>query len=290
MDAVDVLSMSINPYNGQNIFVGTLKNGILKTENGGENWVGVGLPVEKVYGIANSYEDGRIVYASGVLQGRGKIFKSLDGGTVWNEVYTAPSDGPLVIALVIDRKNPNIILASTSDDQMMKSYDAGVSWKNIYAFSEPVVKISVDSRNSNIIYASTQGGKLLLSRDGGSSFEESKSDSMRSGGASLVLADPNNGGWVYAGGRAGFFRSRNEGGSWEELKTLGNPDSFPVKALAVSPGNSRELIYGAGQAVYKSVDDGGSWMPFQLDTAKNISTIMYDATDPNILYLGLRKK
>lgn len=289
MDAMDILSLSINPHNNQNIFAGTLKNGILKTEDGGENWKGTGLPVEKVYGIVNSYEDGRVVYATGVLNGRGKIFKSLDGGVVWDEIYTAPSDGPLVIALEIDRRNSNVLLAATSDNQVIKSSDAGVSWKNIYASSGPIVKLSIDSGNSNVLYASTLDGSLFVTRNGGETFEELKSENIQNG-TSLVMADPNNSGWIFAAGKAGLFRSKNAGGAWEEIKTLSDPDTFPVNALAISPGNSREFVYGAGQAVYKSIDDGGNWMPFQLDTSKNISAIMYDATDPNILYLGLKKK
>ena len=288
LDAADVLSLSINPHDGRNIFIGTLKNGILKTEDGGDNWKGAGLQVEKVYGIAFSYDDGRIVYASGVLNGRGKIFKSLDGGTVWNEIYTSPSDGPLVVSLVTDKKNPNMILAGTSDKQLIKSSDAGTSWRSVYGADSPIMKIAIDSADSDVLYISTQKGEFQMSKDGGKNFVSTEDDKVRS--VDIVVADPSTGNVIYAAGKSGLFRSGDRGETWEELRTLGNAQSFPVKALAINSANPREIIYGAGQAVYKSVDEGVSWMPSQLVTARNISAIAYDPGNPSIVYLGLRKK
>ena len=285
LNTIDVLSMSVNPQNGQNIFVGTLKNGILKTEDGGENWSALVFPAEKVYGLVNDYSDGRIIYASGVYKERGKIFKSSNSGVDWDEIYTAPSDGPLIIAMANDRRNSNTLFAATSDEQLLKSTDAGVSWKNVYTSKSPITKISIDSGNSNIIYINTQSGYFLTSRDGGKIFESS---SIK-GNVSFITTDPKDGGVAYAAGKTGLLKSRDAGGSWEELKPLGDPDSFPVKVVAVSPANSQEIVYGAGQAIYKSVDGGTNWMTSQLETEKNIGIVMYDINDPNILYLGLKK-
>lgn len=283
MDAMDVLSMSINPYDGQNIFVGTLKDGILKTGDGGEDWSALVFPAEKVYGLVNDYVDGRIIYASGVYNGRGKIFKSLNGGADWNEIYTAPSDGPLVVAMANDRKNPGFLFAATSDKQLLRSTDAGVSWKNIYVSDSPVIKIVADGA---LIYINTQGGDLLISRDGGDKFEAS----AIKGDVNFIAIDPVDHDVAYVAGKAGLLRSKDAGKNWEELKTLGDPRSFPVKAVAVSPTSPAEVVYGAGQAVYKSVDGGANWMTSQLDTEKNISSIIYDMSNPSVLYLGLRKK
>ena len=104
--SIDVISMVVNPYDGKNVFVGALKGGILKTEDGGENWSLLNFPAEKVYGLAIDSVDSRVVYASGVWNGRGKIFKSVNGGFEWNEIYTAPSDGPIVISLAKVKKIP----------------------------------------------------------------------------------------------------------------------------------------------------------------------------------------
>lgn len=288
LDSVDVLSIAINPYDGKNILVGTLKNGILKTEDGGENWSLLKFQAEKAYGLAFDYVDSRIIYASGVWQGRGKIFKSINGGTDWNEIYTAPSNGPLVISLALDKKNSNIVLATTSDNQVIKSTDGGDSWKSIFTSPSPVLKIAIDVANDNLLYLSLQSGGVLLSKDGGNTIISESPRDVNSG-ISIIETDPVNANWVYAAGQAGLLRSKDAGNTWETLKVLGDPKTFPIKAVAINPMSPNEIIYGAAQAVYKSVDGGMNWMPFQLQTAKTVSALKYSATESGVAYLGLRK-
>ncbi|MFA7209087.1 MAG: hypothetical protein WC120_02260 [Parcubacteria group bacterium] len=288
LDAVDVVSVASNPFDAKSILVGTLKNGILKTDDAGDNWSLVPFEADKAYGLAIDPADSRVIYASGVWQDRGKIFKSINGGDEWNEIYTAPSNGPLVISLALDKKNPSILYATTSDNQIIKSVDAGVSWKNIYASSSPVLKIAIDSASSDLLYLNLLSGSILRSRDGGNSIEGIENDAVNHG-IGVIETDPLNANWIYAAGQAGIFRSKDAGSSWETVKPLGDANAFPVKALAINPANSDEIAYGAAQATYKSLDGGVNWIPFQLQTTKNISVMKY-STEPDVLYLGLRKK
>lgn len=286
--SVDVISIACNPYDGATSFVGTLANGILKTDDSGENWSLLNFPAGKVYGLVIDNMDGRIVYASGVWQGRGKIFKSTNGGFEWNEIFTAPSDGPLVISLTMSKKDSKVLFATTSDKQVMKSVDAGVSWKNIYSSQSPVEKIALDSVNDNLLYFNLANGTILRSIDGGNTIDESLKD-MRSG-VNIIETDPSHANWVYTAGKFGLFRSKDAGDSWEALKTLGDSNTFPVKALAINQFNSDEIIYGAAQATYKSIDGGINWIPFQLETKNTVSVLKYSSTEANVVYMGLRKK
>ena len=288
LDMVDVISIAIDPINTKNVLVGTLKEGILKTDDSGGTWSLLKFQAEKVYGLAIDQTDSRIIYASGVWQGRGKIFKSLDGGVEWNEIYTSPSNGPLVISLTLDRKNSNILYATTSDNQIIKSVDAGISWKNIYAANSPVLKIAIDNGNDNLLYFNLLNGKILKSKDGGNVIDEISADDVRQG-IGTIEVDPINANWIYAAGQAGILRSKNAGDSWEIVRPLGDASTFPVKAIAINPSNPNEIAYGAAQATYKSLDGGVSWIPFQLQTTKNVSILKY-STESNVLYLGLRKK
>ncbi len=288
LDSVDVLSVAINPNDSNNVLVGTLKSGIFKTEDGGENWSPLVFPAGKVYGLAIDPVDGRIAYASGVWQGRGKLFKTINGGIEWNEIYTAPSNGPLIIALTLDKKNPNILFVSTSDNQVIKSIDAGNSWKNIYVASSPVIKIAIDSVDSNLLYLNTLGGSIFVSKNGGEEIIEMDNNNIDNG-VSFIESDPTVTKWVYAAGQIGLFRSKDAGVTWAGIRTLGDSQASPVKAVTINPQKPTEIIYGAGQALYKSVDDGVTWMTFQLETKKNVSVLKYDANNPEVVYLGLRK-
>ncbi|EKE10902.1 MAG: hypothetical protein ACD_15C00179G0001 [uncultured bacterium] len=288
LNSVDVLSLAINPYDGKNVFVGTLRNGILKTDNGGEDWSLLNFPAAKVYGLLIDNMQSHIMYATGVWQGYGKIFKSVDSGNEWNEIYTSPSNGPIVVSLTMDKFNSNTIYATISDRQIIKSVDGGSSWQNIFAAPGPVTKLSIDSTNPNLIYILMVGGTVMRSMDGGRTFDPITNNI--GSGSETIETDPINSNTVYTGGRNGLYRSKDAGNNWEEIRVLNDPKIFPIKAIAVNPSNSGEILYGANQAVYKSIDGGQSWSSFQLETKKIIDIIRYDVNASNTAYIGLRTK
>jgi len=294
LPAVDVLSIAISPTDSNKVMFGTRENGIILTKDGGENLEATSFTSGKVYGLEINPGDENIVYASGVWQGRGKIFKSQDFGKNWKEIYTSAADGPLVISLTIDRNNPQIIYASTSDNQIIKTTNAGETWKNIFTGQNPVLKVAIDKSNSNLIYFITTAA-IERSKDGGADFEDlsklaadvDKEASNRD--FSVVVTDPYNGNWVYAGGGMGILRSKNSGDTWEKVTILNNPQNFPVKALSISPANSKEIIYGASQAAYKSADEGINWSTSQFESSKSVKVVRYSTADPSVVYLGLSK-
>ncbi len=289
----EILSIAINPYDSSNVLFGTKKNGIIKTNDGGETLDNTNFISEKVYGLVFNPADGRIIYASGVWQKRGKIFKSTDNGETWTEIFTIASDGPLVINLNIDKKNSDTIYASTSDNQVLKSTDAGVSWKNIFQAPSPVLQTAIDSSNNNLVYFNVQGNGLYRSREGGMNAEnitkEISKVSKNNNDFNFIETDPNNAGWIYVVGLAGILRSKDGGNSWEQIKPLDDPQTFPVKSVAIKQGNSNEIVYGAARAVYKSDNQGTNWMTFQLADSKSVKVLEYSSTDPQIIYLGTSK-
>lgn len=292
---LNVLSIAINPEDSQNILVGLKTGGYIKSEDGGNIWQKTIFVSDRVYGLSFDPSNPRIIYASGVWQNRGKLFRSQNSGESWEEIFTSPSDGPFISALNIDNKNPKIIFASTSDNQTMKSEDSGETWKNVYQSSSPIVKISIDKFNSSLIYAITLNGQVIKSANGGLEFENigknfSKNTFAVSQEYGFLETDSQNSGWVYLAGEGGILRSKDAGNSWEKIVTLNDPKSYPVTAMAVDPRNSQKIIYGAGQAIYRSVDGGQSWATSQFDTEKIVSVIKYDSKNPQILYAGFKKK
>lgn len=287
---VDVLSMAINPFDDRNVLVGLKSKGILQTIDGGESWSMMKFSAEKVYGLTFDPIDSRIIYASGVVDGRGKIFKSIDSGETWTEVYISPADGPLLISLVLDNKNTRFLYVSTSDNRVIKSSDAGKSWKYIYQSTKPILKIALDERTGNIFMLQS-GGKVFRSKDKGKSFEDITKkigNSLWGGPDSYVLEkDPSHAGWLYIAGKGGVFRSRDSGEKWDALLTLNDPKSYPVRSLAINPRNSNEIIYGAAQAVYRSVDGGINWSTWQTEEPKVVDVIKYSQQDPMVVYLGM---
>lgn len=289
----DIISLAVNPYDANMAYAGLRGSGILKTTDGGQSWAYLPFQSQKVYGLELDPVDPKIIYASGVWQNRGKIFKSEDGGQNWKEIYTSPANGPLVIALAINQKNSNVIYASTSDNQVIKAIDAGGSWQSIFAAPGPVTKIALDKANDNLIYLNVPGQGIFQSTDGGVKFSDISGNIAKvakdNQDVSVLETDPVNANWVYAAGGVGILKSRDAGRNWEKIETLNDPKNFPVKAVAINPSSANEIVYGAAQTVYKSIDGGKNWITAQFEISKSINIIKYSTVSPSNLYLGLSK-
>jgi len=290
----DILSLAVNPQDANNILFGTAQNGIYKTTDGGETWMAANFTSEKVYGLAMDPRDPQTIYASGVWQKRGKIFKSADQGTVWEEIYTSVSNGTLIISMAMSPKNPDVLYVATSDKQVLQTSDGGHSWKSLFLATSPVVKIALDYQDENLFYFNTLNGDIFKSQDGGKTITEISQKSLSSwnmggGGIRFMETDPSNRNWVYAGGKIGIILSKNSGETWEKINVLNNSENFPVSALTINPANSQEFIYGSAQASFKTADGGKTWTTAQFNTGKTINLIRYDKQNPQNVFIGLSK-
>lgn len=289
----EILDIEIDPTNSNVIYLGLRSGGIMKSEDAGENWRFLNFSLPKVYGVEVDPRNPQVIYASGVFQGRGKIYVSEDGGQNWLEIYTSSADGPLVISLALDRKDPDVLFASTSDNQVIASLDTGNSWTNILRASSPVIKITIDSHDNNLVYLLGQNSEVWRSVNGGENFENitGRTSFVASQGAfRTITTDPNNSGWVYLSGASGIIRSMDHGDIWEPVSTLQNSQTFPVSALDVSPRTSDEMIYGAVQAAYRTINGGFSWETKQFETGDYINIVKYDPENPQVIYLSFRKR
>ncbi len=293
ISGVDVLSMAIDPIDQSIVYIGTDANGLFVSKDGGETWTAVAFP-SKAYNVLFDPQNHEVMYASGVLNGRAKIFKRLKEGEQWKEVYTEPADGTIISSLAINPVNSQILYAGTSEGVIVKTIDGGLTWTNLKKTDGPVTGIAFDADNNGHLFFVVFQLGLLETKDGGKTIENitQKIDpihltaSMRS-----IAADPNIGGVVYVGTEAGIFEKTGPDDAWKELNIIGSSKAFPIHAIAVNPANSREIVYAASQAIYKSNDGGVSWSTFQLDTntTKEVSVLKYDKSDPFKIYAGLRK-
>jgi len=298
ISSVDVLSLAVSPQNGNEAYIGTKANGVLKTTDAGEKWQVVNISdaaATKVYAIAFDPIDSNTVFIAAVVDGRGKILKSTDAGATWKDIYTEPSSGSFVLALAIDPAGSRKIFGGTTKGQIIFSDNDGDSWQSLYQAQGEVFKIAIDSMNPNLAYFAVNQSGLLRTRDGGKNFEDlaEKNIINRETGLqnpSMVVTDPNRTGWVYTGTGTGLFRSKDGGENWELVKILNRPQENSVRGIAINPQNSDEIIYGAAQAFYKSVDGGQSWATAQFAGSRTIETVAYNRQNPGVIYVGMNKR
>jgi photosystem II stability/assembly factor-like uncharacterized protein len=289
---VDVLSMAIHPVDSNIVYVGTMSNGMFVSKDAGENWTAVPYP-DKAYGLVFDPSNPDIIYGSGVLAGRAKIFKRLAEDQEWKEIYTEPADGTTIASLAIDRVNSNILYAGTSAGVIIKTTDAGKTWVNLklnQIINKPIISIAFDAANDAHIFFGVFQTGVLETKNAGTTLEDitKKIDTVGSASSLYSLvADPYLAGVVYAGTGMGIFR-RTGGETWEALNLIQSSKAFPVRAIAINPRNSKEIMYSSAKAIYKSTDSGAKWATFQLDTSKDVSVLRYDQTDPTKIYGGMR--
>ena len=294
----NVLSVAISQKDGNIIYIGTEKNGLLVTRDGAEKWEKLVFPLTKIYGLAIDKNDDQVVYASGVLDKRAKIFKSINGGKDWIEIYTEPANDSMISSLEISKKNPSVLYCGTSDGVILKTADGGQSWKNIFKVGGPIVSIAFDAANDNAVYFGVSGGSIFATLDGGGKTEDlgkinlsdiSKGSSISGFSTYSVEADPIVSGVVYLGTGSGMFKGSDFGKKWEEVNILESSKKFPIRAIAVNPQNPKDMLYSNSQVIYRSIDGGANWFTFQLNTDKVVQVMKYNPFDVNIIFAGLRK-
>lgn len=293
----NALSIAVDPQNDQNIYLGTEKDGLYVTKNGADTWEKINFPLTKIYSLAMDKNNTNIIYASGILGKRAKIFKSMNGGSDWNEIYTEPSDGSTVSSLEISKKNSNVLYSGTSDGMIFKTSDGGQTWKNLLKADGPIIDISFDSVKDDAVYFGVFGGSVLRTLDGGNTiddFGKIRLDTVAQGAflnwnTYSLAVDPTLPGVLYVGMANALLRGTDYGENWEKVNILESSKKAPIRAIAVNLQNSKEIMYSSAGAMYVSIDAGENWFIFQLNTDKVVEVIRYSPINANIVYAGLRK-
>src|SRR2546421_6747258 len=170
-----ILSIAIDPANGNNLFIGSASGGIWKSTSGGlgpNAWqhVTTNFPVLGVACIIIDPSNSNVIYAgtgevyrtdnsnigfnvwkAGGTYGVG-ILKSIDGGNTWAQVFDRKmSDLFAVQAMAFDPANSNIIYACATDG-LYRSSNAGVNWIKILN-KKYVSDLVINPSNSNQLVA-----------------------------------------------------------------------------------------------------------------------------------------
>lgn len=312
LSGVQTLVVAMDRGDTKKMYLGSLEDGIFITHDGGENWEQSTVPIQKNYALVIHPADFNTAYVTGVYNGRGKIAKTVDGGKTWNEVYTEPADGTVILSLSIQKNAPEKVYAGTSEGTLIVTQDGGATWANSFKAENPIRALSVDPHDGNTLYAMTFQDSVLLSRDGGKTFmdmaegwekyQESKLESCRKdekcslqrvdlGSVYSFALDSQVRGKGYLGTNKGLFRFSHYGESWEEVNIISSSKAFPLSSVAVNPQNSGEIYYSSAQAIYRTVDEGLTWFPFQLESdTVSVSAIVFDEKNPGVVYAGLRKE
>ena len=310
LSQADILTIKIGPTDEKIVYIGTVDAGVYRSDNGGDSWKKI-HEAKRCYGIEIDPRDAKTIYLSGIVDGRGKIFKSTDGGEKWTEIFTEPLGDSLISSLTLDSKSPDSLYAGDSRGFLIKTENAGVEWKRIAELGKPITSIALDSGDSRNVYLGVfQGGlykidfSQTVKNDKGITRIDS-SNKMVDGvivldlrkqmkgwaatnNAFTLTADPRHSNTVFFGTGPGILKTEDGGNTWKELPTLEGPGNIVIKGLAVGGANS-EIIYVATKGTfYKSVDSGKTWNVMEFNTPYTIEVLRVVPSNPEVVYLGIR--
>lgn len=228
-------ALAIDPHDPKTVYAGgvsstpvsaagvssTDRTGVLKSQDGGANWIAVGSFPNRVQAVVIDPQHPSNVYAvAGQL-----IFKSTDGGGSWRDLR-APRVPPMptppcddcdvpfladVGAFAIDPQQPNILYAGGYAG-VSKSMDGGASWEIMNVGLPPLTgartigALMVDPHDSNMVYATTimpttlgqvylNPGQVFRSTDGASTWSPIEG----SPAVTTIAANPQIPHTIYAG-------------------------------------------------------------------------------------------
>lgn len=306
LDQISTGSIAINPDNTQVLYLGTLGNGMYKTDNGADSWHPVTDQNNKFRNTSSIYDievekgNESIVYAATLNDNRGVLLKTEDGGNSWTESYISTELAKPIRRVQIDPLQKNVVYIGTGQGGFLKSTDRGHTWQKIKWFQTSVRDFVVDFTNTKGIIILTQKG-LYKTTDGGVDEEKSWQDLTPAltnfldiqqatiDQVTSLAIDNQNPLVVYMTYDNFIFMTRDGGLTWGTLNTITPTISSTSKTVPqikkIGLMNST-IYYGAGNALYRSDDKGLSWASFDIPIKGDVKYTVSDPKDANIIYAG----
>src|SRR5579883_1056750 len=200
----------------------------------------------------------------------GGVWKTSDGGLLWENVSDGFFKRASVGALAVAPSDPNVLYVGMGEttirgnvshgDGVYKSTDGGKTWQFLgLEDTRHIGKICIHPQNPDLVYLAAQGHAhgpnaergVYRSKDGGKIWQRVLFRSEKAGASDLAL-DPNNPRILYAsfwetirlphtlisgGEGSGIFKSTDGGETWKEItRNQGLPKGLLGKiGLAISP-------------------------------------------------------
>jgi photosystem II stability/assembly factor-like uncharacterized protein len=205
--------------------------------------------------------------AGDTVDGRGILFRSVDGMQTWRQVVIPYPASELDAVAII---NGSIVVSGEDgiDGTLLTTPDKGVTWKQqalVTSSGAPARLAAIASNGAVVAVGGTDGNRpvILLSSDHANSFH--RVTGLGFNGAVMALALVSSG--IYAGGyeqlgseaRQGIISRSTDGGvHWQRLAT---PPSATVSSItSVGPSEIvAATISGGFDAILVSRDAGQAW-------------------------------
>ena len=274
--------IAVDPSNSNTYYVGAPAGGIWKSLDAGKNWSPLTdyLPQIGVSGIAIHPTDSNIIYIATGDDDAGDsyavgVWKTIDGGTTWNNTGNIPGNPNIMNDIYIDPNNPDKVIVATSTG-IQKTINGGTTWNTTLSISVSSTQTNIDLKmkpgDPNTFYVVARD-KFWKSTDGGDSFVEKTITGLTSSSRLAMDVTIANDSYIYIvsylpgtgpndNGFNGIYKSTDSGETF--TRTSENSDIFNTTQawydLSITASASdAETVYVGVLDIWKSTDGGNDF-------------------------------
>ncbi|MGB0870550.1 MAG: VPS10 domain-containing protein [Flavobacteriales bacterium] len=264
-----------DPNDENTIYIGAPDGGLWKSEDAGSNWTPL-IETFSRLGISDlvvDFNNSQTIYiATGDADGGDApaigVWKSIDGGTTWNEAGSISSTR--IYKIEMDPDNSNRLLAATNNG-LFRTENGGTTWTEVTSGIVRDIQFALGTGNQNV-FAVTESGFIKSSNNGATwtsvtngipnDFSYMRLD---------VTADDSN--YVYVVGAGdgsntlyrGIYKSTDAGTTFTEVHSATDGDIFDGSGqawydldIAVDQNDKNTLVVGVLN-IWRSTNGGTSW-------------------------------
>src|SRR6266566_2027262 len=265
---VSAVSGAIGGGQPSTFYAGFPLGGVWKTTSAGETWYPIFDSIKdasSVGAIAVAPSNPDVIYvgmgdliAGGINEGNG-VYKSTDAGRTWQHLGGSLDQTKQIPSILVDPKNPDLVLLAAQGDVHKKSdtrgvyrsSDGGRTWtKTLYVDdSTGAQKIAWADDHPEVILATTVRHW----------------NPPPTGPARFTGGGPGGGGGGGGGGpnaptQTHLFKSTDEGVTWKEITGGGLPRLNGRTSVAVAMNtNAGRMFLIQNSGLWRSDDGGGTW-------------------------------
>ncbi len=299
-----IVSIDIDPFNPDILYVYCNESGIFKSSDGGQNWrhisKNIGLKLTYYGDLEIDPVDSDILY----FTDEDKVYKSKDGGETWQPAMNG-FNASRKIDIDINPFNHQQLIGVGSG--VYQSFDGGKQWHYNGFNYVSLYAAEYDALDSNVIYIGMltdtnwpKSNGFGRSEDNGKSWKTSNTGLENFYVFTDIEIDPLNNHKIYISGEGAYcypswypealpnfciFKSENRGDSWTCINH--NLKINQARQIKVHPNFNNILFVCADKkGLYKSQNSGLSWETANQNLGSVSAKCMtFDKTN-NIIYLG----